>query len=121
MNKHFNLVSNLTVVKKSVTLGAGIMITLFSCVDNSYAAGTFVRGDVHEEVVLDCLPSICANVEISLAPNIELAETDNSSQATIEGGDVDILGNFVSSILRNTKTLDSDFSKVVDENFWDLI
>lgn len=121
MNKHFNLVSNLTVTKKSVALGAGIMITLFSCADNSYAAGSFIKGDVREEVVFDSLPSICANVEISLAPNIKLAEKEDSSNAIVEGGDIDILGNFVSSILRNTKTLDSDFSKVVDENFWDLI
>lgn len=117
MNKHFNLVSSLDVVKKSVALCAGIMITLFSCVDEFCPASSFVKGDVREELV----SSICANVEISLAPNIELVERVGSFDANVEGGDGEVLGTFVSSILKNTKTLDRDFSKVVDENFWDLI
>jgi hypothetical protein len=35
--------------------------------------------------------------------------------------DEDVLMNFVGSIIVNTKNLDSDFSKFVDDNFWDLV
>jgi hypothetical protein len=33
----------------------------------------------------------------------------------------EILSNFVDNILSNTKPLDPDFSKLVDDNFWDLV
>ncbi len=36
-------------------------------------------------------------------------------------GDEEILENFVKSITINTKELDPDFSKFVDDNFWDLV
>lgn len=32
-----------------------------------------------------------------------------------------ILTNFITSILDNTKPLDSDFSQFIDEKFWDLV
>ncbi|MEA3416430.1 MAG: hypothetical protein U9R02_09805 [Thermodesulfobacteriota bacterium] len=34
---------------------------------------------------------------------------------------IDIIHKFASSILDNIKDLDPEFSKTVDENFWDLI
>ena len=33
----------------------------------------------------------------------------------------DILENFIYSILRDIKSLDSDISQLVDKNFWNLI
>lgn len=35
--------------------------------------------------------------------------------------DKDIIHNFISSILKNTKPLDADIAEFVSENFWDLI
>lgn len=35
--------------------------------------------------------------------------------------DEEILANFVKNIIVNTKELDADFSKFVDDNFWDLV
>ena len=34
---------------------------------------------------------------------------------------IDIIHKFASNILDNIKDLDPEFSKIVDENFWDLI
>ena len=34
---------------------------------------------------------------------------------------IEIIHKFASSILDNIKDLDPEFSKIVDENFWDLI
>lgn len=34
---------------------------------------------------------------------------------------IDIIHQFASNILNNIKDLDPEFSKTVDENFWDLI
>ena len=34
---------------------------------------------------------------------------------------VDIIHHFASNILDNIKDLEPEFSKTVDENFWDLI
>ena len=41
---------------------------------------------------------------------------DNPSQEQI-----DIIHHFASNILDNIKDLEPEFSKTVDENFWDLI
>jgi hypothetical protein len=35
--------------------------------------------------------------------------------------DKEILNGFVSTILKDTKPMDSDFSKFVDDNFFDLV
>ena len=39
----------------------------------------------------------------------------------VEQSDADILVNFAKSILDGTRSLDDDISKLVDENFWDLV
>lgn len=39
----------------------------------------------------------------------------------VEQSDADILVSFAKSILDGTKSLDADISKLVDENFWDLV
>ena len=39
----------------------------------------------------------------------------------MEQSDADILVNFAKSILDGTRSLDDDISKLVDENFWDLV
>lgn len=38
-----------------------------------------------------------------------------------EQSDADVLVSFAKSILDGTKSLDADISKLVDENFWDLV
>lgn len=119
MEYNFNLVSNLPNPSKTVFLSAGIAIALLSCVDDHYTVKAFVKGGVSESVVATSLPSISANVKISLTSNLTSKEGENTLVA--DGGDRDVLGNFVSSILRNTKSLDSDISKLVDDNFWDLV
>lgn len=120
MNKKYQFVGNLNVVRKAVALSAGIVITLFSCTDDAYASNTFVRAESQIELSNEIIPTISANLEIALAPNIEVSTTANEP-ASVEGGIGDALSDFVSSILTNTRPLDSDISKFVDENFWDLI
>lgn len=36
-------------------------------------------------------------------------------------GQIDVIHQFASNILNNIKDLEPEFSKTVDENFWDLI
>lgn len=38
-----------------------------------------------------------------------------------EKSDKELLNDFVSSILDECKSLDPEFSKLIDDNFWDLI
>ena len=64
------------------------------------------------------------NIEIPHNAPIELKydyyELLNNEQSTALE-QVDIIHKFASDILDNIKDLDPDFSKTVDENFWDLI
>lgn len=46
---------------------------------------------------------------------------DGINITPVEQCDADILANFAKSILDGTKSLDDDISKLVDENFWDLV
>lgn len=120
MNKKFNIVGNLVVVRKTIALSAGIMIMLFSCTEEVKACDTFVVTDSQVEMSKDITPTISANLEIELAPNVELKATSQDS-VNMESGLDNVLENFVSSILSDTKPLDADISKFVDDNFWDLI
>jgi hypothetical protein len=119
MDKKFNLVSDLKVSTKTIALSAGIVITLFSCTDEIVASNVFVESDMKQELILEAAPDICTNIEIALASNNDTSIQEKNAYS--EGDDQDILDNFVSSILKGTKSMDSDFSKFVDDNFWDLI
>lgn len=44
---------------------------------------------------------------------------DKDQAATLE--QIDIIHHFASNIIDNIKDLEPEFSKTVDENFWDLI
>jgi hypothetical protein len=120
MDKKFNLVSDLKVAATTIALSAGIMITLFSCTDEIVTSNVFVESDMEQELILEAAPDICADIEIALASNDDTSINEKKIAYT-EGSDQDVLGNFVSSILKGTKSMDSDFSKFVDDNFWDLI
>jgi hypothetical protein len=120
MAKKFNWVSDLKVVTTTIALSAGITITLFSCTDEIVESNVFVESDMEQELILEAAPDICAHIEIALASNDDTSIHDQQIAST-EGSDEDVLSNFVSSILKGTKPLDSDFSKFVDDNFWDLI
>jgi hypothetical protein len=120
MDKKFNLVSDLKVSTKTIALSAGIVITLFSCTDEIVASNVFVESDMKQELILEAAPDICTNIEIALVSNNDTSIQEKKNAYT-EGDDQDILDNFVSSILKGTKSMDSDFSKFVDDNFWDLI
>jgi hypothetical protein len=79
-----------------------------------------IEQKVEQELILEAAPNICAHIEIALASNNDTFIHEKKAAYT-EEGDQDLLGNFVSSILKDTKSMDSDFSKFVDDNFWDLI
>lgn len=49
------------------------------------------------------------------------AITPLSVLSSIGNEDELILREFVGSIVKNSKPLDSDFSALIDENFWDLV
>lgn len=50
----------------------------------------------------------------------KIVNKDNKDQAT-SMEQIAVLHKFASNILENIKDLDADFSKTIDENFWDLI
>lgn len=62
------------------------------------------------------------NIQISAPTGIkyDYYQIVNPDQAVMLE-QIDIIHKFASSILDNIKDLDPEFSKTVDENFWDLI
>lgn len=120
MDQKFNLVSDLKVVTKTIALSAGIIITLFSCTDEIIPSNVFVESAIEQKLIVEVTPKICANIKIALASNVE-PSIENKITICTKGKDEDLLDAFVSSILKDTKPMDGDFSKFVDDNFWDLI
>ena len=54
-------------------------------------------------------------------PSISIDCNANTKITPAEMNDADVFVSFAKSILDGTKSLDADISKLVDENFWDLI
>ena len=54
-------------------------------------------------------------------PSISIDCNADTKITPAELSDADILVSFAKSILDETKSLDADISKLVDENFWDLV
>ncbi len=59
-------------------------------------------------------------VEIPPEMNFDYYQEINRDQAVIFK-QIDIIHQFASNLLDNIKELDPEYSKTVDENFWDLI
>lgn len=57
--------------------------------------------------------------QTSVLPGFNSNITDITLTTNIDENDV--LSSFVNSILSNCKSLDSDISKLIDDNFWDLV
>lgn len=114
------MVENLRVTNKTIALSTGIVVTLFSCVDQVKVSDAFVKSEMSLKLKQDYAPVNCAGMEISLASNVGTVALGSKASST-DGGMGSLLDTFVSSILKNTKPIDEDFSKVVDENFWDLV
>lgn len=68
------------------------------------------------------LDTVNTNIQISAPKEIkyDYYQIINPDQAVMFE-QIDIIHKFASSILDNIKDLDPEFSKTVDENFWDLI
>lgn len=68
------------------------------------------------------LDTVNTNIQISAPKEIkyDYYQIINPDQAEMLE-QIDIIHKFASSILDNIKDLDPEFSKTVDENFWDLI
>lgn len=115
MEKKFNLVSSLKIVKSTVTLCAGIVVTLFSCLEEVVADNTFVKDETRVEFPTDSVSY--EDFDIVLAPNTDTKNCPAGAESETGG----VLDTFVSSVLQETKPLDGDISKFVDDNFWDLI
>ena len=54
-------------------------------------------------------------------PSISIDCNANTKITPAEMNDADVLVSFAKSILDGIKCLDADISKLVDENFWDLV
>lgn len=54
-------------------------------------------------------------------PSISIDCNADTKITSIEQNNADILVRFAKSIIDGTKSLDDDISKLVDENFWDLV
>lgn len=48
-------------------------------------------------------------------------KSDTHMPKQIENINKDVLEKIVSSLVENVKPLDGDISKMVDDNFWDLV
>lgn len=122
MNIKYSLVSDLKVLKETViAIGAGVLITLFSFTEEVKASDVYVRSDTCIELNAENSPTICADVELRLAPNVTSYVPENNDADMEDGGNPQILEKFISSMLSEMKPLDGDISKFVDDNFWDLI
>ena len=110
MNK--NIITVKTVISTSLFLGGMVFTTptLGAEIDD-YSSSSLQQtfGKPAEEQNNIVLPSISidCNADTKITP--------------AELSDADILVSFAKSILDGTKSLDADISKLVDENFWDLV
>ena len=68
----------------------------------------------------DNLPNLNIQFEAPTEINFDYYQLIDKTQATILE-QIDIIHHFASNILDNIKDLEPEFSKTVDENFWDLI
>ena len=111
MNK--NIITVKTVISTSLFLGGMVFTTptLGAEIDDYSSSSSLQQtfGKPAEEQNNIVLPSISidCNADTKITP--------------AELSDADILVSFAKSILDETKSLDADISKLVDENFWDLV
>ena len=109
MNK--NIITVKTVISTSLFLGGMVFTTptLGAEIDDYSSSLQQTFGKPAEEQNNIVLPSISidCNVDTKITP--------------AEQSDAEIMVSFAKSILDGTKSLDADISKLVDENFWDLV
>ena len=100
----------------TVTMFAGILAS--SCnVNNVFANDASIDYYVHNKISGKCK-------NMAAIPKIDeyISDSINDIQSiSYEDKDNEILTNFVKSITAKSNELDSDFSKFVDDNFWDLV
>ena len=105
-----NIITLKAVISTSLFLGGMVFTTptLGAEIDD-YSSLQQTSGKPAEEQNNIVLPSISidCNADTKITP--------------VEQSDADILVSFAKSILDGTKSLDADISKLVDENFWDLV
>lgn len=108
MNK--NIITVKTVIRTGLFLGGMVFTTptLGAEIDD-YSSLQQISGKPAEEQNNIVLPSISIDCNA------------NTKITPAEMNDVDVLVSFAKSILDGTKSLDADISKLVDENFWDLV
>lgn len=123
MEKKFHFVSDIMVtkIKHGIAIGAGIVLTFFTCPQLDFNAEKFSQ--ISESQINTSRESVY-NDDLS----VTFLENKNSinnqtyqSVASIDGGLEDVLSQFVSSVIRESKPLEGDFSKFVSDHFWDLI
>lgn len=68
----------------------------------------------------DNLPNLDTIHKVPAEMNFDCYQLIDKTQATVLE-QIDIIHHFASNILDNIKDLEPEFSKTVDENFWDLI
>lgn len=108
MNK--NIITVKTVIRTGLFLGGMVFTTptLGAEIDD-YSSLQQISGKPAEEQNNIVLPSISIDCNA------------NTKITPAEMNDADVLVSFAKSILDGTKSLDADISKLVDENFWDLV
>lgn len=120
MKMQYVKISELVPRKQIVKLSACVLITLFSYSDYAETDFVFSQGGSYAEHVSLSSPVQINDFTIDLASNIDSDNLDNVS-VEVGGNDTDVLNEFISSIITETKPLDADISKFVDDNFWDLV
>ena len=106
-----NIITLKAVISTSLFLGGMVFTTptLGAEIDDYSSSLQHTFGKPAEEQNNIVLPSISidCNADTKITP--------------AEMNDADVLVSFAKSILDGTKSLDADISKLVDENFWDLV
>ncbi len=100
----------------TVTVFAGLLAG--SCnANNVFASDVSIDYYVHNKI-----SHKCKNVMPMSKIDKYTSDCINNIQSIhYVDSDEEILENFVKSITINTKELDPDFSKFVDDNFWNLV
>lgn len=121
MDKNFHFVSEIVVKKisRTIRIGAGIVLTLFVCDVSNLKEEDFVQTNVAQVTSVVQETMVDNTVAITMLKNETPVE--HRSIANIEGGGLDVLEQFVSSILKDSRPLDGDISKFVSDHFWDLV
>lgn len=122
MNKIFHRVCDVRIEKKIVTIGVGLLLTFFSCCEEMRNSSVFTTS-LNEGGITQKIATVRSEkLKIYFDEKGKDVTNEQSVDALYVGGDAGTaLEMFVTSIVRDSKPLDAEISKFVDDHFWELV